>query len=160
MKALTFVLLLVAVVGVGAQRPMDMQHKGHMAGMMPQCPMNIKGADVAVADTPAGISLTFTASQNQVREIRRRVQEMAKMHNQMSDGASGMTDCCMGTGSATYEAVRNGARLTLKPKDPAQLESFRQQVRQHVQDMKQGVECCAGSDSGHCPMHPSSKAEK
>ena len=158
MKALMFAsILFVAAAAVAAQHPMDTQQMEHMAGMMPMCPMSMKGVSVSVADTPGGVSLTFTSSSNQVREVRRRVQEMAKMHSRMSDGAAEMMDCCMGQASPTYQAIPNGARLTLKPKDPAQLDSFRKQVRQHVDNMKQGAECCVGSGSHQCAMHPGSK---
>jgi hypothetical protein len=42
--------------------------------------------------------------------------------------------------SIKYEEVPNGVRLTLTPKDPAQLEEFRPKVRQHAEQMKKG-EC-------------------
>ena len=37
--------------------------------------------------------------------------------------------------SAKYEPVPNGAKLTLTPKDPAKLEAFRKQVREHAERM-------------------------
>jgi hypothetical protein len=42
--------------------------------------------------------------------------------------------------TAEYEDVPGGIRLTLRPKDPARLEEFRAQVRQHEERMKNG-EC-------------------
>ena len=42
--------------------------------------------------------------------------------------------------SIKYEEVASGARLTLTPKDPAQLDAFRTKVRQHAEQMKKG-EC-------------------
>lgn len=44
--------------------------------------------------------------------------------------------------SVAYEDVPNGARLTLTPKDPEQLEEFRAMIRKHAEHMKEGV----------CPM--------
>jgi len=42
--------------------------------------------------------------------------------------------------SIKYEEVAYGARLTLTPKNPAQLDAFRTTVRQHAEQMKKG-EC-------------------
>jgi len=44
--------------------------------------------------------------------------------------------------TAEYEEVPGGIRLTLRPTDPARLEEFRVQVRQHAERMK----------NGECPM--------
>ena len=154
MKRLILVLLLFAAAGFAGQRSTDRQHMGQMPSMMSSCPMmSMKGADIAVAETPNGIALTFTTKAD-VRGLRRHVQQMAQMHSKGEGGE--MMNCCMSGASATYQAVPNGARLTLKPKDPAQLESFQKQIREHVQAMKNG-ECCGGKDSGYCPMPAPSK---
>jgi hypothetical protein len=41
-------------------------------------------------------------------------------------------------GTVTYEAIQNGARLTLTPKDPAKVGEFRAQVQAHIERMKKG----------------------
>jgi hypothetical protein len=70
------------------------------------------------------VVLTFTNKPDKVAALQRRVERMARMH---ADGAK-------------YEAIENGARLTLTPKDPAKLAQFRDRVRAHVEGMKKG-EC-------------------
>ena len=48
-------------------------------------------------------------------------------------------------GTVKYEAIENGAKLTLTPKDPAKLAEFRAQVRAHVEKMQKG-ECSMMQD--------------
>lgn len=48
---------------------------------MPACPMAVPGTQVAAADIPDGVSITFTtADPRQVPELRSRVHAMAAMH--------------------------------------------------------------------------------
>lgn len=106
------------------------------AGAQQNCPMKVSGAEVAVADTTNGIAVTFSAKTADVKELQQRVERMANMHGstttmpRMQGGAIG--------GDVKYEALPNGARLTLTPKDPAKLAEFRAQVRAHVEQMKKG----------------------
>ena len=116
-----------------------------MEGM--QCPMMMKSASVEVSDITGGISITSTGQKADISAIRQRVKRMATMKMQ----------CCVAAASAAYEAVPNGARLTLKPKDAAELGEFQKQVREHMERMKDGDCCQSGSDccanAGYCPMH-------
>jgi hypothetical protein len=50
-----------------------------------------------------------------------------------------------------YEDVANGVRLTLTPKDPARLETFRAEVRRHVEHMQEG-ECPMMGEGMHRMM--------
>ena len=50
-----------------------------------------------------------------------------------------------------YEDVTNGVRVTLTPKDPAQLEAFRAEVRQHVEHIQKG-ECPMMGEGMHRMM--------
>ena len=101
-----------------------------MPAMMQNCPMQVSGADLAVADTKEGIALTFTTKTGDVNDLRRRAERMAKMHS--TEAAHGN----MVPFTAKYEEVPGGARLTLTPKDPAELEHFRSIVRRHAEQMK------------------------
>jgi hypothetical protein len=65
----------------------------------------------------------------------------AQMHSESST-MNGMMTGMMLPFTAEYEEVSGGIRLTLRPKDPARLEEFRAQVRQHAERMK----------NGECPM--------
>jgi hypothetical protein len=106
-----------------------------MMQMMQDCPMNVPGTEIAVADTPTGIALTLTTKTGAVEELRRRAERMATMHGSPAENAMPMTQGSMMAGSAKYEAISNGARLTLTPKDPATLSEFRKQVRSRVEHM-------------------------
>jgi hypothetical protein len=106
-------------------------------GMAQNCPMNVKGAEVATADTKDGISLTFTTKSGDIADLRRRVQAMAQMHSTVSSEA-GMRGAMMIPFTAKYEEVPQGARLALAPEDAAKLAEFRAQVRKHVEGMKSG----------------------
>jgi len=111
-----------------------------MMQMMQDCPMNIPGVEVAVVDTPTGIAVSLTTKSGNVNELRRRVERMAAMHTGPMESSPGMPGKMM-PGLAKYEAIPNGARLTLTPKDPAQLTEFRKQVRAHVERMTKEGGC-------------------
>ena len=113
------------------------QH-GRMMGrsMMQDCPMKVQGVELAIEDTPGGAALTFTTNSGDVTELQRRVEKMVKMHYSPSTGLAmhhGMAPV-----TAKYEALTNGARLTLTPKSPEQLEQFRAKVREHIDQVKKG----------------------
>lgn len=139
-----------------------------MAGM---CPMQVPGTTVAATEVDGGIDLSFTTTTGDVAELRQRVRRMAEMHNQPgghrmmgshgtaapgaaaehqhgAQAGAGHGGMMMGGGmmmpaaTASVEDIETGARLILKPKDPAQLGALREHVRMKAQRM-------AG---GECPM--------
>jgi hypothetical protein len=124
-----------AGVAVAQQNPAGGRGMGQR-GLMQNCPMNISGAEVAVADTTTGIVVTFTAKAEDVKGLQRRVERMAAMHTGMPAGQS--MQGRMIAGDVTYGALPNGARLTLTPKDPAKLADFKAKVRTRVEQMKKG----------------------
>ena len=117
----------------GAAEP---QHGAPRMSMMQNCPMNTSGAEISVADTTNGVSLTITTKTGDVAELRRRSENMAKMHSAAS--GTGMHGQMMMPFEVKYEDVADGSRLTLTPKDPARLEEFRTRIREHVEAMKKG----------------------
>ena len=117
------------------------QHQMHDMSMMQNCPTMLAGTDVSVVDTPAGIAITFTTKPENVAELQRRVQRMGVMHNTPHRSPAPNETMMQGQiipGTVTYEAIENGARLTLTPKDPAKVDEFRAQVRAHVERMQKG----------------------
>src|ERR1051326_8500655 len=124
-------LLLVGVLVLGAgftmaaiggtQNQQTPAPEHGMAGMpmMENCPMQVSGADVSIIDTNDGIALSITTKSGDVADLRRRIENMAKMHS--NDGMHGN----MMPFSVTYEEIPNGGRLTLTPKGSANLEEFR-----------------------------------
>ena len=143
MKRLMLLLMLMSsamFVSAGVQKgPMEPKASAPgMKMMMDNCPMNLPGTDVAVSDTATGIAVTVTTSRENVAELRRRVEQMAAMHSGRHSRADMKGQMMAGT--VKYEAVENGARLALMPKEPATLTQFRTEVQVHLERMKKG-EC-------------------
>ena len=69
---------------------------------------------------------------------------MAAMHSGDNKSAAMMQGQNM-PGTVKYEAIENGARLTLTPKDATKLAEFRKDVRAHVERMQKG-ECSMMQD--------------
>ena len=98
-----------------------------------KCPMMVPGAEVAVADVQDGVALMFTTKSGDVNELRKRVEMLAKMHNQPVKDVPGYnTTSQMMPAGTKYEMVPNGARLIFTPKDVGQMEMLRKQVREHA----------------------------
>lgn len=144
MRKVVVLLILTPVVlfAAGTQSTQTEPKRG-MQGMpmMMSCPMKLDGTSVAVADTATGVTVSITTKPENVIELRKRVEQMATMHSANPDHPSApMMQGQMMPGTVKYEAIENGARLTLTPKDPAKLAEFRKQVRAHVEMMQKG-EC-------------------
>jgi len=144
MKRVLLVMMLVpSILTAGTQTsPTEPKPGMSMPGMMMSCPMKLEGTTVAVADTRTGVTISLTTKPENVAELRRRVEQMAQMatmHN-TNHPSDAMMQGQMMPGTIKYEAIENGARLTLTPRDTAKLTEFRQQVRTHVQRMQKG-EC-------------------
>lgn len=178
MKMWRIAIVMLTVVGsVALTQASSAQSSAPMPMMMQDCPMKVQGVEVATANTPTGIALTFTAKPEQVEDLRQRVQRWATMHTEKPEQSRGAMapQGMMGTmgmmpGTAKYEAVPNGARLTLTPKDPAKLAEFRTTVRTHVEKMKKG-DCAMmqqmmqgmmmqGMPGAQKPEEPAKKSDK
>jgi hypothetical protein len=145
MKGLLTLLLLMPGVFAAA----GMQDNGtppaakpemQMMMMMKDCPMALPGIDVALSDTADGIVVDLTTTTGDVLELRRRVEHMVAMHSGPAAREGMMKNKMAGT--AKYQAIERGARLTLSFKDPENVAELRSQVRTHVEQMK----------TGGCPM--------
>lgn len=122
---------------------------GHGSGgmaMRDMCPMQVPGTTVASEDVDGGVALAFTTSSGDVSELQRRVTHMAEMHNQRH-AAGGM----MPAATASAENVDGGARIVLRPSDPAQLDALREHARTHAEQMSHGA--CPMMDEGGGGMH-------
>ena len=140
MKRLMFGLVMacaLAVITAGAQNSPAAGTMGmSQAQMMQACPVKVEGTTVEVADTTDGIAVTFAAKPANVADLQQRVERMANMHAAMGNMPMGQQKMIAGT--VKYEALPNGARLTLKSNDASKLKEFREQVRSHVEQMKKG----------------------
>jgi hypothetical protein len=135
MTNILFTLAIAVALGGVPSRQAGPQHQASNMPMMQSCPMKVAGANVSVADVENGIAVTITTESGDVADLRRRTENMAKMHSGFSNGEMHGQ---MMSFSAKYEEVPNGARLTLTPKIASQLEEFRTKVRQHVEEMAKG----------------------
>jgi hypothetical protein len=117
-------------------------HEHGMGMMGDTCPMQVAGTTVTPADVEGGVALVFTTGSASVVELRQRVRRMAEMHDQR--GASGGMrmggGMMMPAATATVEDIEGGARLVLRPKNPAQLEALREHARMRAGRMARG-EC-------------------
>jgi hypothetical protein len=127
----------------GGQTPKPAMPGQGMPGMM-TCPMSLQGTSVAIADNPTGVTLSITTKPENVTELQKRVQPMAAMHSGQASSPAMMQGQMM-PGTVKYEATKDGAKVTLTPKDPAKLAGFRTQVRAHVEKMQKG-ECSMMQD--------------
>ena len=127
------------------------QMDGAGGDMKALCPMGVPGTQVSAVDETNGATMTVTANA-QVAELQRRVHAMVAMHNQrhgdgkahegmmghgmMRDG-QGMRGMMLPPSQATVTALETGARVTLMPTDPADLQKLQAAVRMHAQKMQQ-----------------------
>jgi hypothetical protein len=125
-------LTILAMGGTPSQSA-GPQHETPNMSMMQNCPMKVPGTDLSVTNVENGITLTITTKSGDVADLRRRTESMAKMHSASSNADIHGNMMAL---SVKYEEVPNGARLTLTPKDLAQLEEFRARVQQHAEQMK------------------------
>lgn len=100
-----------------------------------ECPMQIAGTTVTSSDVQGGVALAFTTQAGDVTELRERVQRMTETHHQHhSGGVMGMAP----PSSAVPDNIEGGARLIIRPHDPAQLGLLREHARTHAARMSRG----------------------
>jgi hypothetical protein len=111
------------------------------------CPLGVKGAHVAVEDTEAGVAMTFTAPLDRLGELRERTFYAAAMHGPGAGVGKGH-DGKHGTGGehglkamqlppsyAVAEEMAGGARIWIRPADPADLPVLREKIRDRGEAM-------------------------
>jgi hypothetical protein len=135
-------LLALALLGCAA-------HPVPISGMPAStCPADVEDTAVSQADVEGGSSLIFTTrGSSRVSELRRRVQRMAAVHDDhhRGDGAR-VVDFRPGpnpgtrltASTASAEDVEGGARLVLHPRDLAELDALRAEVRAQAAQLAAG----------------------
>ena len=126
--------------------------------------MDVPGAQVSAVDTQDGEAVTFTTTPDHEADLRARVHQMAAMHNAhhqgggmehggMQQGMHGSMGGTMGPdhksmmpppSRAAVEDVPGGARLSVTPNDPADLDQLRSTVRMHADQMSKTHSCGMG----------------
>jgi hypothetical protein len=110
------------------------------------CPLDVASADVMTEPIEGGIALVFVADDEHVGAVRARVHDFAGTPAAAADPATaplvdGMHGARIGTVAvtATVTDTADGARLELRPLDPAQLGELRRQARSNVVAMESGA---------------------
>lgn len=105
--------------------------------------MSVPGTQVYAADTSNGEALTFTTTSGPEprAELRVRVHAMANFHNQRHAGTGGgqAVGAAMSMpppSRAWVEEVEDGARISMTPNDPADLQKLQSAVRMHAAHMQ------------------------
>jgi len=127
--------ILLGVVAIAAAQTPYEHPKGMAPGMMVHgvCPTPLRDADLAMADLPDGIAVTFTTKFGSVVELQRSVEWLANMQKAMAGGLE-LRERLL-PGDVTYEPLPHGARLTFKSTGADKTEEFRTQVRARVDQM-------------------------
>jgi hypothetical protein len=127
--------ILLGSVAIAAGQTPNEGPKGMGPGTMVHgaCPTPLKGADVALADIPNGIVVTFITKPGNVAELQRSVEWLANMQKAMAGGLE-LRERLL-PGDVTYEPLPQGARLTFKSREADKTEEFRTQVRARVDQM-------------------------
>ena len=111
-------------------------------GKMANCPNLVEGSATAIKDVEGGVELTVTArdaaATTDIRARARHLADMSKQeapasrHNGSGHGGGKLGRCPVVARNTvvTADDVEGGAKLTVKPKDPAELDWLRREARE------------------------------
>jgi TusA-related sulfurtransferase len=133
-------------------------------GKMANCPNLVETAATAIKDVEGGVELTVTAKDEAAtKEIRARAKHLADVskeevpsvkHNGSGHGGGQFGRCPVVARNTvvTADDVEGGAKLTVKPKDAAEIDWVRREARERQGELGQP----GGKDAGtgkmaHCP---------
>lgn len=148
--AVSMVFSSHAAASDGQTTPATAAMPGGRDMMDSMCPMKVQGTAVRAIDVDGGVAFVFTTKTGDVEDLRQRVRHMAQMHGTNAAGMMTTTTVsgvhhsppdvkvkreAMPASEASAEDVERGARLVLRPKDPAQLAGLRRQVRDLAKSM-------------------------
>lgn len=143
-------------------------------GRMANCPTLVEGGATAIKDIAGGVELTVTAKEEAAtKEIRTRARHLAELsteeapqgrHNGSGHGGGRFGRCPVITRNTvvTTEDVEGGARITVKPRDVAEIDSVRREARERQADPgqpggkkgKQPAEAVAPAPTAPAPTAP------
>lgn len=148
--AVSMVFSSYAAASDGQTAPATTAMPGGRDMMDSMCPMKVQGTAVQAKDVDGGVAFVFTTKTGDVVDLRQRVRHMAQMHGANAAGMMTTTTVSgvhraprdvkirrepMPASEASAEDVEHGARLVIRPKDPAQLPGLRRQVRTLAKSM-------------------------
>jgi hypothetical protein len=108
------------------------------------CPMEVPGATVRAEDIETGATLVFTTSGiygGDIADLRRRVREMADIHNHYRDWMTArMPDRAMLPPAKRHiDDLPNGARIVFEPGDASGMVELRERVAVEAQRIAAGT---------------------
>jgi hypothetical protein len=169
----------IAAAGCGAasEAAPDTQDPPAKVAQQEACPLALPGATSSTEDTVDGVVVAFSTPRAGERpELARRVQRLATLHDSMrggppedlsaappqapgptaegagdasAKGASGARSGGALDSKAAAESTEEGARLVVRPRDPARLDSMRDHLRKQAEELVQRVCDQAGRKSLH-----------
>lgn len=102
------------------------------------CPMYVMNATVSHAEVDGGAAMTFTAPNNALDDLRRRVSAMADHYRSHAmKGPAHMAE--MPETDVIVEETPDGARIVFKAKRPESVLSLRTHVRWHADRLDKGT---------------------
>jgi hypothetical protein len=133
-------------------------------GKMVHCPSVVEGAATDIQDVEGGVTVTVTAKDEaKTKEIRERAKFLADaskneapgaQHNGTGAGGGAFGRCPVVNRNTTVEAadVEGGSKLTVKPKNAAELDWLRRESRERLKEIGEpgGKEAGQGK-MAHCP---------
>lgn len=137
---------------------------GAPMGKMANCPNLVEGSATAIKEVEGGVELTVTAKDEAgTKEIRSRAKHLAEVskeevpsvkHNGGGHGGGQFGRCPVVARNTvvTVDDVEGGARLTVKPKDPTEIDWVRREARERQAELGQaGGKEAGGGKMAHCP---------
>jgi TusA-related sulfurtransferase len=133
-------------------------------GKMANCPNIVEGATTAIKEVEGGVELTITAKDasatGDIRAKSKRIAEMSKeevpsvRHDGSHHGGGQFGRCPVVARNTvvTSEEVEGGSRVTVKPKDAAEVDWVRREARERQAELGQpGGKDAGGGKMVHCP---------
>jgi hypothetical protein len=133
-------------------------------GKMANCPNLVEGSATAIKEVDGGVELTVTAKDEAgTKEIRARAKHLADVskeedpsvkHNGGGHGGGQFGRCPVVARNTvvTADEVEGGSKITVKPKDPAEVDWVRREARERQAELGQaGGKEAGGGKMAHCP---------
>jgi len=133
-------------------------------GKMVHCPSVVEGASTDVKDVEGGVVVTVTAKDEaKTKEIRERAKFLADaskneapgaQHNGTGAGGGAFGRCPVVNRNTLVEAadVEGGSKITVKPKEPAELDFVRREARERLKELGEpGAREAGQGKMAHCP---------
>ena len=113
------------------------------------CPMEVEGTKADIKKMDGAVAMDFTTD-GDVGELRKRIQNMADMHNKHHGGMKkgkmkgkkhGKMKMMMAKSSAVTEEIEGGMRMKVTPEKAENLDKLHKHMKQHHEKIAEGKGC-------------------